>query len=633
MAEYESIHGTKVKYVSSDPTLDSSTEGQVWYNSTSGANKALVQIKAWASGGNLPTATNNNGSATQGTQTASLSFGGGSTEPQTIEYSGATWTTSNNLGTPRFVLSGAGVQTAALGFGGYKSGTFQTATEEYNGSSWTAGGALGTARASMGGNGTQTAALAVTGAPLSPGTQTEEYNGSSWTAGGNYPVAQQSIAIAGSQTAALGAGGITGGPPNGSTVVTNYDGSSWTVVSGTIPNGQNRAAYAGTQTHAVVFGGNINTPPPAGPGTPGIVTTATNEWDGSTFTITANMATARQSYAGAGTATSAIGFAGDKNPGASNDTEEYNSSLNTITQAVWSTGGTVNTIGDVSAGAGTMNAGLKFGGYPPSGGGVGTTATEEYNGSSWTSVNSMNTAGYGLTGTGLQTAAVRFGGYSGTNLNNTEEYDGTNWTAVTAVPSTISSATAFGVQTAAVLAGGYDGSTWQQDALEYDGTNFSSGGTFPSTTGAQYAGSAGTQTAGLYFGGYIPPSALGVTTISYDGSSWSAANNMLISRYTSGSGTQTAALAPGGYSNSNSINPTAGNNLACEQYDGTNWSNTCSNNITRGYQISSNRASNAPGTTGLVFGGSASPSPGNINSSEEFTGGTEVVTVSTLTTS
>ena len=46
MAEYESIHGTRVRYLSSDPTLDSSTEGQVWYNSTSGTNKALVQIKA-----------------------------------------------------------------------------------------------------------------------------------------------------------------------------------------------------------------------------------------------------------------------------------------------------------------------------------------------------------------------------------------------------------------------------------------------------------------------------------------------------------------------------------------------------------------------------------------------------------
>ena len=50
MSDYESIHGKRVNFLSSDPTLTSSYEGQVWYNSTSGANKALVQIKAFASG-------------------------------------------------------------------------------------------------------------------------------------------------------------------------------------------------------------------------------------------------------------------------------------------------------------------------------------------------------------------------------------------------------------------------------------------------------------------------------------------------------------------------------------------------------------------------------------------------------
>ena len=70
MAEYESIHGTKVRYVSSDPTLDSSTEGQVWYNSNSGTNKVLSQIKAWSSGGNMAVVRRESGAA--GTQTASV---------------------------------------------------------------------------------------------------------------------------------------------------------------------------------------------------------------------------------------------------------------------------------------------------------------------------------------------------------------------------------------------------------------------------------------------------------------------------------------------------------------------------------------------------------------------------------
>ena len=57
MTEYSGIRGTRVKYLSSDPTLNTSTEGQVWYNSTEGTLKSLVQIKAtWSSGGNLNTA-------------------------------------------------------------------------------------------------------------------------------------------------------------------------------------------------------------------------------------------------------------------------------------------------------------------------------------------------------------------------------------------------------------------------------------------------------------------------------------------------------------------------------------------------------------------------------------------------
>ena len=110
------------------------TDGQVWYKSPSGVNKSLVQFKAGATGGFLPTPTSNNGSATQVTQTASLSFGGSNTQPQTIEYDGYAWTTSNNLGTPRYVLSGAGTQTAALGFGGYTHppGIFRNSTEEYD---------------------------------------------------------------------------------------------------------------------------------------------------------------------------------------------------------------------------------------------------------------------------------------------------------------------------------------------------------------------------------------------------------------------------------------------------------------------------------------------------------------------
>ena len=49
MASYEEIHGKRVETFSSDPTLDSSYEGQVWFNSTSGTLKTVVASAAWRS--------------------------------------------------------------------------------------------------------------------------------------------------------------------------------------------------------------------------------------------------------------------------------------------------------------------------------------------------------------------------------------------------------------------------------------------------------------------------------------------------------------------------------------------------------------------------------------------------------
>jgi hypothetical protein len=58
------------------------------------------------------------------------------------------------------ITRGAGLQTAALGFGGYGATAVTGATEEYDGTSWaTSPGSLNTARQQLAGAGTQTAAL------------------------------------------------------------------------------------------------------------------------------------------------------------------------------------------------------------------------------------------------------------------------------------------------------------------------------------------------------------------------------------------------------------------------------------------------------------------------------------------
>jgi hypothetical protein len=73
---------------------------------------------------------------------------------------------------------------------------------------------------------------------------------------------------AGTQTAALAFGGYT--PPTNTTATEEYDGTSWT----TSPGSLNTARYAlggcGIQTAALAFGG----------GTPGPNSAATEEWTG-----------------------------------------------------------------------------------------------------------------------------------------------------------------------------------------------------------------------------------------------------------------------------------------------------------------------------------------------------------------
>jgi len=293
--------------------------------------------------------------------------------------------------------------------------------------------------------------------------------------------------------------------------------------------------------------------------------------------------------------------------------------------ASWASGGNMGTARDVLGGAGgTTSAVLAIGGYPPAGGGIGTNAVESYNGTSWSGAPNLATAAYNVTTTGTQTAALSVGGYSGANLNKTQTYNGTSWTnSPTNFPSTYGSGAAAGPSTAALIAGGYD-SDWSVKTWTWNGSSYTAGGNLPATAGRQYAGAAGTQTAGLYFGGSIP--ATTTESVSYNGSSWTATPSLNTGKYTSGSGTQTAALAPGGY---NAVGP--GYTLVAEVYNGTTWSNSATNPVTHGYQVNSNRASNTPGASGLIFGGGNYPAPGNSVSTELFTGAaatTKTVTVS-----
>ena len=300
-------------------------EGMLWFNSTSQTLKgygAPVANGAWASGGNLPTAFENNAGA--GYQTAALTFGGSSAPSPTglatsYSYDGSAWSPTSSLNTGRRYLMGGGTQTAALAVGGIAAS--QTgATELWNGSTWTSnptGLTRGSSTYDAGQSGTQTAAIVYGGEPVTAAT--ESWNGSVWTAVSSLNTARWSVTGAGTQTAAIAFGGD---PLVSATEL--YNGTSWTTATGTLNTGRGglESAINGTQTAALAMGGA--TPP-------GAAGNYTEFYDGTSWTTASTLATSRVRAAGAGTMVSAL-IAGGANPSPGiTATEEWTTTAAVVT--------------------------------------------------------------------------------------------------------------------------------------------------------------------------------------------------------------------------------------------------------------------------------------------------------------
>ncbi len=142
---------------------------------------------------------------------------------------------------------------------------------------------------------------------------------------------------------------------------------------------------------------------------------------------------------------------------------------------------------------------------------------------------------------------------------------------------------------------------------------WSSGGAYP--VAIQSGAGFGTQTAAVGAGG-TPPGNVGLKTFEYNGSSWTAGNNMsrtptgspYLSAYITGSGILTAGWAAGGGY------PTAASNV--ENYDGTTWTASAALPAGRGQGNSS-----GPQTAGVYFGGSTgSPPRTALNTTFEYDG-------------
>ena len=117
------------------------------------------------------------------------------------------------------------------------------------------------------------------------------------------------LASVGIQTAGLGFGG------NPSTTASeSWDGTSWTATNA-LPAAKGSLAGSGTQTSALAFGANL----------PGPLASA-ESWDGTNWAATASMATARGYLGGCGTSTASLDVGGSSNPAPGNikaNTEEF----------------------------------------------------------------------------------------------------------------------------------------------------------------------------------------------------------------------------------------------------------------------------------------------------------------------
>ena len=344
--------------------------------------------------------------------------GGRATPPNasinTVNYwNGTSWTVSPSLATARYNGQGQnGTPTAFVYMSGNASGTVTTATEEFNksaiittGASWASSNNMGTARykISSANAAPQDAGLGFGGRASSGGTArdlSEEYNGTTWSEGNNLNNETRGAVGAGTQTAGLRAGGYDGGPAEQDNTE-EYDGTSWSNAND-MPANMRLGAGCGTQTAGLAFGG-LSSP----------LNDKAVEYDGTNWTVGGTMNTGRYYMAGFGVQTAAVCAGGNSK----DDTEEYDgtswTSVNDLTSG--------NTEGG-SAG-GTLAAGLFFGGTRTSVPAP-TSIALNYDGTNWSTTAAMGTARVALGGAGTNTVGLAFGGNAPPQTAATEEFTG-----------------------------------------------------------------------------------------------------------------------------------------------------------------------------------------------------------------
>ena len=611
MATYRELVGKKIKKVTSDPS--DSIDGQMWYNSTTGAIRGLAVNEGWSSAPNLGTAAYTAGSF--GIQTAGVRVGGtasGSNMANVEHYNGTGW--SNATAFPAAIASGsgAGTQTAGLIMGG-RSPSRTTNAFKYNGTSWTAANSIPTAADNIAscGNETQSNVIGAIGRTNSSGNAgtntTLTFDGTNFASGPNINTTRMfnTTSGAGTGTAGLIIGGFIDPSPNNMTNCEEYDGSSWSNTD-TLDTGTGFATAWGTQTNAVTQTNASNY-------------VGAEAYNGTSWSSLPNIGVSSPGglYGIAAGSTGDAGWISSLSP-SYNGTQEFNRSTNVVTAAAWASGGTYPTNVFGGAAAGNTPAGLAFGGSTGSGF---LTTTTEYDGSSFSAGGALPAEKRYLAGFGTQTAALSVKGKStpGPAVNTSEEYDGSSWTAGGTASVALQQLAGSGTQTAGLAFGGTPPTS--NSTEEYNGSSWTTGGNL-NTARHNHSGSVGgTQTAALAFFGDDGSTPLTLNTEEYNGTSWSEQNNVPAGRFAgSGAGTQTSGYGFGGYLSSGAPNQTT----STIRYDGTSWATSVNMATARGYNFGA-----GTGPAGIFTVGDFPAA----NSTEQFTEETETANVKTFSTS
>jgi hypothetical protein len=260
-------------------------------------------------------------------------------------------------------------------------------------------------------------------------------NAGSWSSGGTMNTARMTtLGTATGSSNAFVAGGYVG-PPGRVTATESYNGTSWTEVAD-IPTAYNYGNGIGTNTAAVFAGAD-----------PAAATTYL--WNGSSWSTPGNDLNQNRFVGGtAGTSTAGAIFGGGE-PSASTKQEHWDGTS-------WTETTDMNTgKKNCFSGSGIQTASMCIG-YPNS-----PFTAEVWNGSAWTEIAELNTARGTGSGAGTTTAALFSGGQAPGYVAHTETYNGTAWTEL----NNLSTARGY------IGNGGSGSSTGTTDAIVYGGSS------------------------------------------------------------------------------------------------------------------------------------------------------------------